>query len=267
MGVPNEASAGGPFTRVLSPLYYDAFDVIAGALVGVFYVVGAWWEFEWVSLLRAGALPTIQDAQNSALAVFAVQAAVYAPVVVLLAGALLFRSSGAIRASLTHPKWRPMALAALAGAAIGVLLDQSLLWPWIWRFSKSSSIALAQALWIGDQWLAIVLWLFVWALLVPLIEEIVFRGWLLQVVLRMSRFQAVGVTVSALAFGLLHIGPTVHPTGAGLRNAVFAILFSLIAGATVVRRAGHLDVAVALHWGHSLAGLLSLLAVSRPSTT
>jgi membrane protease YdiL (CAAX protease family) len=240
---------------------YGLFDLALGVSVGASYVLMSWVEPYVMALLWSQEALTLARMERDGLGVLSRFGAPYLVPTLILSLGLLAPRASVFRASLLQADRHAVVLALIAGALGGFVLDALRLWPWVWRYSVESSSAMALALRSGGQWGAILFWLFGWGLLSPLLEEVIFRGSILQAAMRWLPAQG-AIALSAVAFGLLHIGMTLDPSGAAIRNALFAVLFGIIAASVTLRRGGRLDAAIALHVGHATAGLVSLLVAA-----
>lgn len=112
-----------------------------------------------------------------------------------------------------------------------------------------------------DFWLAVALF----AVLLPIqasTEELLIRGWLMQGLSRLTRFQAIPVVVSAMVFAAPHLAnPEVQGSNPALAFTFFFAFGALLSVVTL--RTGRLELAMGLHTGWNLFGFL----IASPANT
>lgn len=186
---------------------------------------------------------------------------------VLLAG-LLLRHSGdeSLRDAL-----RPLSTGKVVGtivlvAVLSLLLNATGLWPFGWRWEYDSNVALVQALLARAHFLALLYWLLLYGVGVPFLEEVVFRFGLLQTLKRWTGSSFAAVTVSALIFGLLHLGyPPWSPDLEHKWNAIAVTIFALALGSLVLKQNGRISTAIMIHVTlNSVSEVMLVIAATRP---
>jgi membrane protease YdiL (CAAX protease family) len=85
-------------------------------------------------------------------------------------------------------------------------------------------------------------------------EELIFRGYLLQHLARLSRHWLVWAGLPSALFALLHWNPALGPREQWF---YFAATFAFgLAAALTVRRTGSLATAIGMHWGSNVLAIL-----------
>ena len=166
--------------------------------------------------------------------------------------ALTGRSAGALIAT------------GLGALVLAVFLNRSGVWPFAWRWQYQSTTLFVRSLWSGGHSAALMLWIGLYALGVPLIEEIVFRFGVLRLTTYVTRSALFGVILSAVAFGAVHLGyPFWRPDLAHLWNAIGASGLGLLLGTITIKDRGRIGMAVAIHCGVNVAASVGLLVAAR----
>lgn len=100
-----------------------------------------------------------------------------------------------------------------------------------------------------------------------LLEELVFRGWLLRSWHASTRSEVTAVAVTSIAFGLWHVVPELHRTGSA-SSAVIAVAATAAASAFVLcplrLRTSSLLAPALLHWFVNAGVVLALFVASAP---
>ena len=144
---------------------------------------------------------------------------------------------------------------------ISMVLNATALWPFSWRWESGGSAAHMHVLMQHDR-SAIVLWAISGIVLIPILEESIFRFWMLREIARRTRSYTVAVVGSSLLFAALHLGSPVYPPDrAHMVNAGWLFAFSLLVGTITVRRRGNFAPVLAMHVGRN-ALEFATLAVS-----
>lgn len=77
---------------------------------------------------------------------------------------------------------RSFAITVLLAAALALVLNATDIWPFAWRWQYDSNVGLVQALLTSAHTAALVYWLLLYSVGVPILEEVVFRFGLLRTV-------------------------------------------------------------------------------------
>lgn len=221
------------------------------ALAGLLYLL--------VALLRESAVRVVFDSHviaapdfpiSHAIAVQAIQVALLAPVAWLLLASLLSGDESYRDAFRT--RFRTVGAYLLLIAIASVVLNASALWPFSWRWESNGTAAYMQLLIKHDKPAAIALWAVAGIVLIPVIEESVFRFWLLRALARVTRSLPAAVIGSSLCFATLHLGnPLSSPDRAHIVNATWLFAFSILIGTITVRSRGNIAPALAMHVGRN----------------
>jgi hypothetical protein len=136
---------------------------------------------------------------------------------------------------------------ALISAAAAFVLNLFGLWPFSWRWATDSTRAYFAILTASREWSAFVVWCLFTCLAVPVIEEVSFRfGVLRYVALRTGSARA-GIMVSAVLFGVAHLGYLNHIDRAHAVNASWVFVLALILGWLTVKAGGRVTRPIAVH--------------------
>ena len=180
------------------------------------------------------------------------------PCLWLLVGAALLSERTELREALTPVTMRAFLLAGLGSALASLVLDHLRLWPWLWRWRVESNVRSIAFFLESHQWSTLLLWVIIGGVLIPVIEEIVFRFGVLRLILSVTGSRRMAIVVSAAVFGLAHLGPAT-PIWASTYNALWAGFFGLVLGTLVARNGGRLDMAIGAHVFRSLTEIAYLV--------
>lgn len=154
---------------------------------------------------------------------------------------------------------RTLVVVLVFTTVISLLLNALSLWPFTWRWGNSGVAQYMGLLVEQKRTAAIILWALNGTLLVPIIEETIFRFWLLRLLTRWSNSPLFAIGASSLLFALLHLGnPFALPDRFHLTNAAWLFSFSLLAGHMTVRSKGSIGPALAMHCGRNTLELATL---------
>jgi hypothetical protein len=95
---------------------------------------------------------------------------------------ILSAGDGTLRSALHRPRLLLLLSIALATAISSLLLNGTGVWPFAWRWEFDSNVALVRALITGRHIIALVYWLGLYGLGVPILEEVIFRFGILRIV-------------------------------------------------------------------------------------
>jgi membrane protease YdiL (CAAX protease family) len=113
---------------------------------------------------------------------------------------------------------------------------------------SSTTGAYAQLLLHQHQVLALVVWALTSVMIVPVLEEAIFRVGLLRLLGSSARSPRFGIFASSILFGAAHLGtPFWQPDAAHLVNAFWLFVGSLIIAYTTLRNAWNVSVALGSH--------------------
>lgn len=130
-------------------------------------------------------------------------------------------------------------------------------WPFVWTWPGSQHLAVARALAEDRAWAAMGGWVLVNCVMIPIVEETIFRGWLLRLVRKKTDSEIAAVVCSSLLFGMAHLAWFGRSDLALVVNASWLALAS-VPVAHAVARTGRCEYAVAAHSGRNLAELVYL---------
>jgi membrane protease YdiL (CAAX protease family) len=174
------------------------------------------------------------------------------------------RDNADIRAALKGETLGKLAAVVLGTVIVTILLNNSILWPFSWRWPGDSSLAYMNTLIVKGNWSAIGLWLILAVGITPVLEEIVFRFGLLQLLWRASSSVVAAVVGSSLIFGILHLG-YLPPDRAHVINAFWVFVFSNLLGFVTVRKNGNIRIALVVHTTFNLVTWLFLVVAAQRS--
>ena len=129
----------------------------------------------------------------------------------------------------------PLLRTALLGAAVAtaaLVLDALNWWPMLWKFAAGPTFLLFAA--NNGSILGVALCLVRTTVVVPFLEEVVFRGALLTALRDRTGSTPVAVALSAVAFGLVHL----DSARVTWINSAWAAAFGLLLGLIAVRDGG-----------------------------
>jgi hypothetical protein len=185
---------------------------------------------------------------------------------VLLVAILVWRRrSGSLRTALYAPSIRSLIITVLLTTALALVLNATEIWPFAWRWQYESNIGLVQALLTPAHTAALLYWLLLYSAGVPILEEVVFRFGLLRTLEHFTRSARVAAGVSAVAFGMLHLGyPPWSPDVGHMWNAMAVALFGLALAALVIKQGGKISLAIVAHVTlNAVSQAMLLVAASR----
>lgn len=215
-------------------------------VAGCMYVLSAWYSPE---LLHAAGIPFRVDseylAENGALYMSA-RIALHAPSFVLVLWVM--RKDPQARERLSPFADRSSYLIA-AGVVTGlgtVALDQFGLWPAVWRWNPAA-YGFAAALVEHKAWVAAGLLLVMFSIVVPFVEEAVFRVAINEALLRSGVSPAGAVFWTSAAFTATHFGPSFRMSHRLAAHGLLLFLFACVLGAVTLRRHGKIASAVWIH--------------------
>jgi membrane protease YdiL (CAAX protease family) len=203
---------------------------------------------EWLIQSVAGyPLPLTSDyvAQHGTpimLARFALELSI----LILLAAIWGRAPKGALRAALRSDTAATTAGVATATAIVLFVLNNLDIWPFTWRWEGDSARPFVFALVEGGQHIGVLLWCTIVAVVIPLVEEVLFRFGVLRWASRWLGSNAAGVVLSSLLFGAIHTGP-LPPNRAHLTQALGSFGFAVVLSIMTVRNNGRIASAVAAH--------------------
>lgn len=185
---------------------------------------------------------------------------------VLLVAVLVWRrGDGRLRSALYRPSPGLLIGSVLVAAALSLILNATEMWPFAWRWEFDSNTGFVQALLAGSRIVPLLYWLLLYGVGVPILEEVVFRFGLLRTVQDWTGSDRAAVMVSAIIFGLLHLGyPPWSPDLGHMWNAAAVTLFGVALGALVLKQQGRISLAIAVHVTFNVSSqAMLLLAATR----
>lgn len=107
----------------------------------------------------------------------------------------------------------------------------------------------AASLITGSEWLALALWFLTGSIVIPFIEEVLFRFALLRTITVAIRSSTLAIFITAAAFALLHIGRLSSPrtVGTGSLDIMLLFVLSIVLGAYARSHGRALVVPVIAH--------------------
>lgn len=147
----------------------------------------------------------------------------------------------------------------VGSVVVSVLLSLTSLWPFSFASPLSNSREIASIIVHHRQVGAGLLWLAVATMVVPLLEEILYRFGLLNLLEHFTGSAKVAVVGSSILFGLAHLS-FVDPLGR--RTAVFATLMGLISALLARKSGGNLTCSIAIHCGRNSIELFLLFSIA-----
>lgn len=182
--------------------------------------------------------------------------ALAAPPVLLICVALLKQPAGPLRAAWGGISLTTGCLLLVGIAAVSIILDLVNLWPFTWRAAQNTTPIHLASLVGHRNWVGFTLLAAKSVLLVPMLEEVIFRFGVLRGVARLTHSTHVGVLISAILFALLHL--SLSPDGTVVLNALWLFFFSIVLGYVTDARQGRLGIAIASHAARNLIELVTM---------
>ena len=238
-------------------------DIDLTLAVGVIYTVVVTFGGYIVAAFGGTASPTIPELMQDGLKyVVPLCLLRIVPASFLMAGFISRAST--LRAALLWPnRARIIAGLVVGTAAVSVLLDALGVSPWAWRHPANTTVTFLRTLVDTRQALAVLLIGFTWIVVIPAVEEAVYRFGLLRYVTLKTGSPTLGVTLSAVAFGLAHSLPLLlGPLGENsyaLFYGTWTAAFGLVLGFIVIRSEGSILGSFAIHSTRNAIELLALL--------
>lgn len=227
------------------------------ALAGLCYCAGAiglrMFFGGWLGILAQGAIHARQFAW----------AALVQQVPTLLAsvpvGFVLFRSRALRRIAFGRFSGvRSLVVSSMAYFLLFIYLDGVGAWPFFWRWREFEALTYMAAVIDARKWDGLLINAVSSLLLIPLVEEVVFRGGVLRWVRRVTGSASFAVVASAIAFGAAHWGNT---PGAKI-NALWLTGLSIVLGRQALRHPRTLAPCAATHATRNAADLFGLVVVT-----
>jgi hypothetical protein len=232
-------------------------------VIALSYFVGAWWGDR--ILIEVG-MPTLRTAYDvsyfGALSVVR-QMLPFGPSVFLaVVGARRFSWRARLGQCRIHG-YRTLVVSLLVSALASWILDHWGIWPWHWRLDLQSNLLFVGSLLSGKQYAALVMWALSIGVMLPVLEELIFRFGILQYIRHKTGSTKVAVMLSAGLFSVAHLGPGVPLSADNIRNALGALGFGLIVG-YIAGSGGSpsLRAAAGAHIGRSLLEVCTLISVA-----
>ena len=227
-------------------------------LIGLCFVVCAWWGDQALLSVGLPASHTVGEVASHPVWAVVRQVLPISPAL-LLAVVSARKFSWLARLGLRELRGlQDLAIGVSVSVSCSWVLDLWGLWPWHWRLDPEPNLRFIGALLAGRSILAFGIWVIASGVLLPVLEEVIFRFGLVQIIQRHSGSSHTGVLGSAVLFALAHIGVGVVWSAGNLRNALWALLFGTVLGYTVVKDPTRLSLAVGAHCGRSLLEMFSL---------
>lgn len=167
---------------------------------------------------------------------------------------------GTYAAALAKPSSRPLIILAISSVVLGVLAAGTGLWPWIWTAPGNTTLLFSGFVVQHAQILAIVAWILTAVVVVPFVEESIFRFGLLRIVAKGAGDAYLGAIASGLIFGILHFSLSINRVT--LLNVVGTATMGAIAGVVTVKMKGNIWGAMTIHSARNLSELVVLFLYS-----
>jgi membrane protease YdiL (CAAX protease family) len=226
--------------------------------LGLVYVLGLWII---PSILAAYGIPPIVDPRELARHGNLHGLSLLVPSIPAAVGLLLFlknATAGPLRSAITCEGRTTILWIFVLGFGGFLLMDHIGLAPFSWRGSDNSSIYYLNILFRSNAVLGIAAAEIHSDIIVPVIEEIVFRFGVLRWAQSRTGSIPAAVLLSALAFGAAHIDPgSVNPFGLAYQTTVTGLVYGIL----VILRGGSIAGAIALHASRNVAEFVTMLAV------
>lgn len=142
---------------------------------------------------------------------------------------------------------------------LSLILNAIALWPFTWRWTNNGIAIYAVTLVRDSHWFTLVTWGVAGVLVVPFVEEIIFRIGILRLATRLTGRPAVGVMISASLFAAGHLGNVVHPTTSSLVNSAWLFVASIVIGHLTVKNDGRIQIALTVHFARNALEFLTLV--------
>lgn len=166
-----------------------------------------------------------------------------------------------LREALTPKPVLPVVVAFLAGIAGSWLLHRTGYWPWIGRHNPYSQVLVG--LHSASQSFLLLAMLVCMGMLVPLIEELIFRYAIPRLMShRPNDHRWLVLLISATLFSLAHFGPHFRASEVFSRAGLLYLGFGLFAGYITERNHGRIACAVGLHSARNLSELIAVIAMA-----
>lgn len=236
-------------------------DVAVVLLAGVLYIAGVAFR-PWLLPHLFGvpaAIDARQLAENGLLDTVANTLLKLPSLVVIIAAA----ARGAVlRRALTEYRGGFIAITVITTHVLSLALNAFGLWIFTWRLPTTGGALYARALVASEQWASLVIWVLGIVVMVPLIEEVVFRYGVLRYALAVTGSRSLAVLTSSAAFALGHLILTpIRSTD--IHTAAWLFAGSLVLGSIALRAHGGLSLCLAAHSTRNATEALTLfMAIS-----
>ena len=163
------------------------------------------------------------------------------------------KGSGVVADLGLRARWSDVWQGGGAGALLQVVAVPLLYWPLLELLDQSASDLEGPAQSLSDRAdgvVGVVLLVIIVGVLAPIFEEIFYRGFMQQALVKRGLHPALGIGVTALVFGISHLQLLQLP-GLVLAGALFG---------TLAHRAGRLGPAITAHVAFNMVTVVALLA-------
>lgn len=170
---------------------------------------------------------------------------------------------GPLARHLRGNSWRRLSGIVVAALIASLALNALGLWPFLWRLDEGAgTYELMRQLVDGERWGLLVAFLTTTGLLLPLVEEVVFRHALLHELRRLLRRDDLAVVASSSLFVALHFLLSWRLTRGFFVMAVWAFLIAILLSVLALRRPqGGLAQAWVIHAARNSIEVAALLLV------
>jgi membrane protease YdiL (CAAX protease family) len=175
-----------------------------------------------------------------------------------------WRPSGSLRTALRPESWGWNIGAIVSTVIVRIFLNNVGAWPFRWRWNDDNT-RVVQMFFNNGQGAAHVFFLLAHAIAPAVIEEVVFRFGLLQVLKQWTGSGALAVIVSAILFGAMHLGYFPWAPGEATEytwNSIAAASLGLVLGALALRRGGRISGPIVIHATVNLVDMATLLSAA-----
>jgi len=156
------------------------------------------------------------------------------------------RKGSRLREALSLEPAKLLLLSVAITVIVSLILNALQLWPFAWRWSGDPTGTMVAAMMASGHWYWVVLWAIDLSILSPILEEVVFRHWLIILPQGLGWPTGVAVVASAILFGIGHLGYG-SPSPPFIVRSVWAFILGLLLGLIVLRRRQRIGIPVAIH--------------------
>lgn len=166
---------------------------------------------------------------------------------VIAIGVMLYtrRASKMRQAFMFSQTLRGLTIAVGITCAISLTLNSLNLWPFAWRWPTDATPTILSGLKTTGHHLTIGIWMFDLIVFTPIVEEMIFRHWLLFYPSNLPRLGS--ALMSSFLFGLAHLGYGWPPNTSVVVKSTWLLVFSLVLCRLVLNRKGDISTPIVVH--------------------